>query len=55
MRLQGDKQRRPPLTNTLKHAAARRVRVTVEHRDDRLEIAVTDDGHGGVADPSKGA
>ncbi|MDT5028036.1 MAG: hypothetical protein QOE61_4462 [Micromonosporaceae bacterium] len=43
------------LTNTLKHAGARRVRVCVEHRDDLLEIAVTDDGHGGVADPSKGA
>ena len=43
------------LTNTLKHAAARRVRVLVECGPDRLEITVTDDGRGGAADPAKGA
>jgi signal transduction histidine kinase len=42
------------LTNTLKHAAARRVRVAIECRADRLEITVTDDGRGGAADPAKG-
>jgi signal transduction histidine kinase len=42
------------LTNTLRHAAAHRVRVCVDHRDDQLTIDVTDDGHGGLADPSKG-
>jgi signal transduction histidine kinase len=43
------------LTNTLKHAAARRVRVAIECRADRLEVTVTDDGLGGAADPAKGA
>jgi signal transduction histidine kinase len=43
------------LTNTLKHAAARRARVLIECREDRLEITVTDDGRGGAADPAKGA
>ena len=43
------------LTNTLKHAAAGRVRVLIECRADRLEITVTDDGRGGAADPAKGA
>ena len=43
------------LTNTLKHAAARRAQVCVECRQDRVEVTVTDDGQGGTADPSKGA
>jgi signal transduction histidine kinase len=43
------------LTNSLKHAAARRVRVLIECRADRLEVTVTDDGRGGAADPAKGA
>jgi signal transduction histidine kinase len=43
------------LTNSLKHAAARRVRVLIECRADRLEVTVTDDGRGGTADPAKGA
>ncbi len=43
------------LTNSLKHAAARRVRVLIECREDRLEVTVTDDGRGGAADPAKGA
>jgi signal transduction histidine kinase len=43
------------LTNSLKHAAARRVRVLIECRDDRLEVTVTDDGRGGAADPAKGS
>jgi signal transduction histidine kinase len=42
------------LTNSLKHAAARRVRVLIECRADRLEVTVTDDGRGGAADPAKG-
>jgi signal transduction histidine kinase len=42
------------LTNSLKHAAARRVRVLIECRAERLEVTVTDDGRGGVADPAKG-
>lgn len=42
------------LTNSLKHAAARRVRVAIECREDRLEVTVTDDGRGGAADPAKG-
>lgn len=32
------------LTNTLKHADARHVRVTVRRRDDELEVEVSDDG-----------
>jgi signal transduction histidine kinase len=43
------------LTNSLKHAAARQVRVLIECRADRLEVTVTDDGLGGAADPGKGA
>jgi signal transduction histidine kinase len=43
------------LTNSLKHAAARRVRVLVDCGPERLEITVTDDGRGGAADPAKGA
>jgi signal transduction histidine kinase len=43
------------LTNSLKHAAARQVRVLIECRADRLEVTVTDDGRGGAADPAKGA
>lgn len=43
------------LTNALKHAAARRVRVRIECHPDRLEVTVTDDGRGGAADPAKGA
>jgi signal transduction histidine kinase len=43
------------LTNALKHAAARQVRVLIECREDRLEVTVTDDGRGGAADPAKGA
>ena len=43
------------LTNTLKHAAARRAQVRVECRQDRVEVTVTDDGHGGTADPPEGA
>jgi signal transduction histidine kinase len=43
------------LTNALKHAAARRVRVLIECRTDRLEVTVTDDGRGGTPDPAKGA
>jgi signal transduction histidine kinase len=43
------------LTNSLKHAAARRVRVLIECHADRLEVTVTDDGRGGTADPAKGA
>jgi signal transduction histidine kinase len=42
------------LTNSLKHAAARRVRVLIDCRAERLEVTVTDDGRGGVADPAKG-
>jgi signal transduction histidine kinase len=37
------------LTNAMKHAEARQVRVTVEHRDDQLHIEVTDDGVGGAS------
>jgi signal transduction histidine kinase len=43
------------LTNTLKHAAARRVRVAIECHGDGLEVTVADDGRGGAADPAKGA
>ena len=43
------------LTNSLKHASARRVRVLIECRADRLEVTVTDDGRGGPADMAKGA
>jgi signal transduction histidine kinase len=43
------------LTNSLKHAAARRVRVLIDCGEDRLEVTVTDDGRGGAADPAKGA
>ena len=38
------------LTNAVKHAAAQRVWVRIEHRDGRLGIVVSDDGVGG-ADP----
>jgi signal transduction histidine kinase/CHASE3 domain sensor protein len=41
------------LTNAGKHAEASRVRIEARIRDDRLEIAVTDDGVGG-ADPAGG-
>lgn len=34
------------LTNVLKHAHARRVHVELSRRDDRLELAVSDDGRG---------
>jgi signal transduction histidine kinase len=43
------------LTNSLKHAAAQRVRVLIACGEDRLEVTVTDDGRGGAADPAKGA
>ncbi len=43
------------LTNSLKHASARRVRVLIECRADRLEVTVTDDERGGPADMAKGA
>jgi signal transduction histidine kinase len=36
------------LTNVLKHAAAHEVRVELTLRDDRLHVAVTDDGAGGA-------
>jgi signal transduction histidine kinase len=36
------------LTNAMKHADARQVRIMVEHRDDQLHIEVTDDGVGGA-------
>mgnify|MGYP001271409956 CR=1 FL=1 len=35
------------LTNTVKHAAAGRVRVRLTWRDDALHVEVRDDGHGG--------
>jgi signal transduction histidine kinase len=34
------------LTNVLKHADARRVHVALRRHDDRLELTVSDDGHG---------
>ncbi|MHA3702171.1 sensor histidine kinase [Jatrophihabitans sp. YIM 134969] len=42
------------LTNAVKHSGARRVRVSVVHRDEQLRIVVEDDGRGG-ADPSRGS
>jgi signal transduction histidine kinase len=42
------------LTNTTKHAVASRIDVTVELRDDRLQVCVRDDGAGG-ADPARGS
>ncbi|MGH2946395.1 MAG: sensor histidine kinase [Solirubrobacteraceae bacterium] len=36
------------LTNALKHAHARRAEVRIAHRDDQIEIEVTDDGQGGA-------
>jgi signal transduction histidine kinase len=36
------------LTNVIRHAGAARATVAVRHGDDRLEIEVTDDGHGPV-------
>ena len=41
------------LTNSHKHAAARRVRVLIECHQDSLEVTVTDDGRGGAADPPR--
>ena len=38
------------LTNTLRHADARRVEVTVETGGGTLELDVRDDGRGGVPD-----
>jgi signal transduction histidine kinase len=42
------------LTNVAKHAAAKRVSVTIVRRQDRLVVEVTDDGMGG-ADPAGGS
>jgi len=42
------------LTNVAKHSGARRVTVTVRRADDRLRLAIVDDGHGG-ADASTGS
>ncbi len=42
------------LTNAAKHADASQVHVTVEARDDVLELSIRDDGRGG-ADPSRGS
>ncbi len=41
------------LTNVVKHAAARHVRVTMRLADERLQLSVHDDGIGG-ADPGRG-
>jgi signal transduction histidine kinase len=41
------------LANAVKHAGARAVEIRMQHREDVLRIAVTDDGAGG-ADPAKG-
>src|ERR1019366_9385114 len=40
------------LANAVKHAGARAVEIRMQHREDVLRIAVTDDGAGG-ADPAK--
>ncbi len=42
------------LTNTVKHARARRVDVRVRWLTDEVEVEVTDDGRGSVASPSTG-
>jgi signal transduction histidine kinase len=42
------------LANISKHARATAARVTVDHRDGRLVVEVTDDGIGG-ADPARGS
>jgi signal transduction histidine kinase len=42
------------LTNVARHAGAGRAAVRVSSSDDRLEVEVTDDGHGG-ADPASGS
>lgn len=36
------------LTNAMKHADARQVRIRVEYRDERLHLEVADDGRGGA-------
>ncbi len=41
------------LTNATAHAGASRIDVMIERRDNRLSVAVTDDGRGG-ADPEQG-
>jgi signal transduction histidine kinase len=44
------------LTNTLKHAHARRAEITLRYADDQLAIDVTDDGRGATSngDPGQG-
>lgn len=42
------------LTNAIKHSGAAHIRIALSHRDDRLVIAVEDDGRGG-ADPAHGS
>jgi signal transduction histidine kinase len=42
------------LTNTAKHAHASAVHITVDARDDVLELWIRDDGCGG-ADPTRGS
>ncbi|MGF1664044.1 MAG: sensor histidine kinase [Kineosporiaceae bacterium] len=42
------------LTNTVKHAHARRVDVRLRWLDAGVEVEVTDDGHGSAASPSTG-
>jgi len=41
------------LTNAIKHSGAQHVHIALSYRDDKLLIAVEDDGRGG-ADPAKG-
>ena len=42
------------LTNIAKHSGASHVTVRLRHRDDRLRVDITDNGHGG-ADPHRGS
>jgi signal transduction histidine kinase len=42
------------LANAVKHAAATRAAVTVEHRGAELHVTVADDGGGGAATPAGG-
>jgi two-component sensor histidine kinase len=43
------------VTNTVKHAGARSLLITVERRDDLVELNVSDDGRGPAAHPSGGS
>ena len=42
------------LTNTVKHAAATRAAVTVQHRGAELHVTIADNGSGGAATPAGG-